>query len=142
MPQPSDDSMNRQLQINEWYYQNKMDTVFALQVTFISICIVSIVFYFKSIGSVGPAFAYYVAVIVIILISILILNRVFFTSARRDPVYWHKLRFNEDNTKVPSTINNVSMQGLLDSLKGLGAGGKPDCSKCNIPESQPSSTGS
>jgi len=126
MSQPSDDSVNRQIQINEWVYQNKMDTVFSLQITFIAVAIVGILFYFKSSGAVGAPFAYYTSGIIITLVSLIILNRLFFTSARRDPRMWHRFRFGEDNKKVPDTINNV---GLNDILGLLNAGGT-DCSKC------------
>ena len=129
MSQPSDDSISRQIQINEWTYQNKMDTVFALQITFIAVALVGIIFYFKRVGTVGTAFAYYTSGIAIILVALIIINRLFFTSARRDPQLWHRFRFGEDNKKVPNTINDVGINDLLKTISELNA--KPaDCTKC------------
>jgi len=117
------------MEINEWSYQNKMDTVFALQIIFIAIALVGIIFYFKRVGTVGTAFAYYTSGIAVILVGLIIINRLFFTSARRDPRLWHRFRFGEDNKKVPNTINDVGINDLLRTIKGLNA--KPtDCTKC------------
>jgi hypothetical protein len=129
MNQPSDDSINRQIEINEWAYQNKMDTVFTLQVTFIAVAIVGILFYFKRAGVVGTAFSYYTSGIVLILVTLIIINRLFFTSARRDPRMWHRFRFGEDNKKVPDTINDVGVNDLLATIRGLQQKGT-DCTKC------------
>ena len=105
---PSNQSLDRQIQINEWQYHSKMDTVFALQLVFISVLIISIVFYFKKIGKVGSYFAYYVSGLTAILVSMIIINRLFFTSARRDPRFWHRYRFQDDGGKVPSQVSSSS----------------------------------
>jgi hypothetical protein len=138
MSQPSDDSIKRQIEINEWSYQNKMDTVFSMQITFIAIGLVGILFYFKNTGAVGAPFTYYTGAIVVILVALIIINRLFFTSARRDPRLWHRFRFGEDQTKVPDTINNVGVNDLLAKIKGLSA--EPDCTKC-APTGAPTTTG-
>jgi hypothetical protein len=114
---PSNDSVARQVEINEWTYNNKMETVFVMQVSFVGIAIVAIMQYFKRTGAVGAGFALYVSSLVGILLGLLILNRVFYTSARRDPRYWNRRRFNEDNSKVPSsTINNPSWGDFWSSF--------------------------
>jgi len=118
MPQPSSDSINRQVQINEWQYNSKMDTVFTLQLLFIGVLIAAIVFYFKKAGQVGPAFTYYVTGLTLALIAAIIVNRVFFTSARRDPKYWHRFRFNDDGQKVPSKVSNPSFGDFWAAFMG------------------------
>jgi hypothetical protein len=128
MNEPSADSINRQVQINEWQYNSKMDTVFTLQLLFIGISIVAIVFYFKKAGIVGPAFTYYVTGLTSLLIFTIIVNRVFFTSARRDPKYWHRFRFNDDGKKVPSQTNNPTFGDFWAAF--MGAQTQSSCPAC------------
>jgi hypothetical protein len=90
-----------------------MDTVFVLQLIFLGVCIMAIVFYFKRTGQVGTLFTYYVSGITLILISMLTINRVFFTSARRDPRHWHRFRFEDDGRKVPSKTTNPGLGDLF-----------------------------
>ena len=130
MSQPSADSINRQIQINEWQYNSKMDTVFTLQLLFIGISVVAIVFYFKKIGAVGPAFTYYVTGLTLLLILAIIVNRVFFTSARRDPRFWHRFRFNDDGKKVPSQTYNPTFGDFWAAFTG---GQASSCPACPVP---------
>ena len=128
---PSNDSVARQVEINEWTYNSKMETVFVMQVSFVGIAIVAIMQYFKRTGTVGAGFALYVSVLVGILLGLLILNRVFYTSARRDPRYWNRRRFNEDNSKVPSsTINNPSWGDFWSSFAKAMPEKPSVCPKC------------
>ena len=130
MPSPSSDSINRQIQINEWQYNSKMDTVFTLQLLFIGVSIAAIVFYFKKAGQVGAAFTYYVTGLTLLLITAIIVNRVFFTSARRDPKYWHRFRFNDDGQKIPSKTSSPSFGDFWAAFMG-----QSSCPTCPATES-------
>jgi hypothetical protein len=130
MSQPSTDSINRQIQINEWQYNSKMDTVFTMQLLFIGISVAAVVFYFKKVGVVGAAFTYYVTGLTILLILSIIVNRVFFTSARRDPRYWHRFRFNEDGTKVPSQSYRPTFGDFWAAFSGAQASTATTCPAC------------
>jgi hypothetical protein len=128
MSAPSADSINRQVQINEWQYNSKMDTVFMLQLLFIGISITALVFYFKKTGYVGPAFTYYVTGLTLLLILAIIINRVFFTSARRDPRYWHRFRFNDDGKKIPSQVSSNTFGDFWAAF--MGQASTPSCPAC------------
>ena len=104
-----------------------MDTVFTLQLLFIGIMVVSIVTYFKKVGQVGPAFTYYVTGLTLVLILGIIINRLFFTSARRDPRFWHRFRFNDDGKKIPSTINTPTFGDFWAAFMGQV---QPACPAC------------
>jgi hypothetical protein len=104
-----------------------MDIVFAMQLLFIGISVAAIVFYFKSIGVVGSAFTYYVTGLTILLILAIIVNRVFFTSARRDPRYWHRFRFNDDGKKVPSQTNSATFGDFWAAFTSSQASSCPAC---------------
>ena len=69
------DLASRQIQINEWSYNNKMDTLFVFQILFMSILFVSILMALKTTGMIGGAFIWYSMAIVIFIVVIIIINR-------------------------------------------------------------------
>ena len=124
------DLATRQVQINEWSYNNKMDTLFVFQVLFMSILFVSILMGFKSTGLIGGAFVWYTLIILIILVVIIIVNRSMYTNNLRDDRMWNKRRFHDDNTKEsPLGRGDASYQSYLDSVRSTY--GNSDDSSCN-----------
>jgi hypothetical protein len=91
---------NRQAEINEWAYSDKMDTVFVLQVLFIGLVMISILFYSQTLGYFGSGFAWYGTIVVGMLVTTVILARVSYTNARRDSRYWNRRKFDEDLSKL------------------------------------------
>ena len=71
----NDDLTKRQVQVNEWAYNNKMDTLFVFQIMFISLLFVSILMILKASGVVGGPFVWYSLMIVFIIVS----NKIHFT---------------------------------------------------------------
>ena len=126
-------SLDRQVQINEWQYHSKMDTVFALQLIFIAVLIIAVVFYFKKIGKVGSYFAYYVSGLTAILVTMIIINRLFFTSARRDPRFWHRYRFQDDGGKVPSQVSGSSLSDFWEGFWKSQPVVESKCPDCTMP---------
>jgi amino acid transporter len=123
------DLATRQIQINDWSYNNKMDTLFVFQILFMSILFVSILMGFKSIGLIGGAFVWYTLIILIILVVIIIVNRSMYTNNRRDDRMWNKRRFDEDNTKEsPLGRGDSSYQSYLDSVRSTYGKGSSSCS--------------
>jgi len=92
------DLINRQVEINEWSYNNKMDTLFVFQVLFMSLLLASILIALNRQGMVGSGFVWYSIIIVLFIDIIIIVNRTMYTNLRRDPTYWNKRHFSEDNT--------------------------------------------
>jgi len=121
---PSDDQKynsdlaNRQIEINEWSYNNKMDTLFVFQVLFMSLLFISIVMMLNKSGIVGSAFVGYTLCIVVFLIIIIIVNRSMYTNTRRDTKLWNRRRFDGDNsTTSPLMLGDRSYQDYLDAVK-------------------------
>lgn len=119
------DLATRQVEINEWSYNNKMDTLFVFQILFMSLLFVSILMVFKVSGIIGGAFVIYSLVIILILVVIIIVNRSMYTNNTRDYKFWNKRRFSDDNVK-PSPLGpgDVSFQGYLADVKKCTCNGK------------------
>jgi hypothetical protein len=112
------DLANRQIEINNWTYNNKMDTLFVFQILFMSILSISILMGFQKVGVIGAAFVWYAFVILVILVAIIIINRTMYANNRRDTRLWNKRRFEGDNQKdSPLTRGDTSYQNYLESVK-------------------------
>jgi len=108
------DSINRQIEINEWSYQNKLDTLFLFQIIFIALAFITVLMFLRSIGVIGIAFIAYLSVILVGMIILIIVNRAMFSGHSRDTRYWNKLRFNEDNKKTNQTTIPPGMSNMMD----------------------------
>lgn len=124
------DLASRQIEISEWSYNNKMDTLFVFQILFMSILFVSILMALKTTGMIGGPFIWYSVSIVIFIVVIIIINRSIYTENRRDTRLWNRRKFNGDN-KMDSPLGrgDPSYQSYLQSLKDK-YGSTSSCS-CN-----------
>jgi hypothetical protein len=123
---------NRQIEINDWSYNNKMDTLFVFQILFISILFVSILAAFKQMGMIGSAFVWYTLFIIVILVVLIIINRSMYTNNTRDSRHWNKRHFGDDNMKAsPIGLDNPSLGDYMKGLKSkFGSSSESDCA-CN-----------
>lgn len=131
------DLANRQVQVNEWAYNNKMDTLFVFQLLFITLIFVAILMLLKSQGVVGGAFVWYSMAVLAVLNVMIIINRSVYTNTRRDGRMWSKKHFNGDGTQAsPLARGDASQQAYIDSVRGTyGApAGSPACA-CPTPAS-------
>lgn len=84
---------HRQHEINDWANFNKLDTLYIMQILFVSLSFVGILAYLLSIGSIGhPLFAFLCYSVAAVSILMLII-RWRYTNVARDGRYWHKARF-------------------------------------------------
>jgi len=83
----------RQVEINDWYYQDKLETLFFLQMFFMTMLTMTIVFYFQKTGFVTTAFAGFLTFILLSIVALAGLYRYIYTSQFRDPRWWYKRRF-------------------------------------------------
>jgi len=112
------DLANRQTQVNEWAYNNKMDTLFVFQLMFISLLFVTILMVLKAQGFIAAGIVWYVMALLLIIVIIIIINRSVYTNTRRDTRYWTRKHFGEDNTKAsPLARGDVSYQAYIDSVR-------------------------
>lgn len=90
----------RQTEINEWSYNNKMDTLFVFQLLFISIIIISILMMFSYQGTIGRPFVIYTIIVLVIINIIVIVNRSMYTNKIRDKKQWGKVIFDSDSKMI------------------------------------------
>lgn len=84
---------HRQHEINDWANFNKLDTLYIMQILFVSLSFVGILAYLLSTGSIGhPLFAFLCYSVAAVSILMLII-RWRYTNVARDGRYWHKARF-------------------------------------------------
>lgn len=125
------DLANRQVQVNEWSYNNKMDTLFVFQILFISLLFVGILLILKGQGIVNGSFVWYSMFITLVIDIVIIINRSVYTNSRRDNRFWNKKRFQDDNSRnSPLARGDASYQKYIDSVRS--AYGAPE-SSCHCP---------
>jgi len=84
------DTYTRQGEINEWQAQNKLDTLFFLQILFIYFSIVVILLYLRQARILSGSAVYgTVGTLLLIVIGVL-WNRLSYTNMNRDSRYWNR----------------------------------------------------
>ena len=80
----------RQGEINEWQAQNKLDTLFFLQLTFLFFTILVFLLFLRQNGVITTSIVWiFTAVLGILLVGTLV-NRLSYTSNSRDKRYWNR----------------------------------------------------
>jgi hypothetical protein len=94
------DLSKRQFEINEYYYYNKLDTLFFLQVFFISAMIMAILIYAFRRGMLTAKMSGLITVGLAIIVVIIGISRYYYTARVRDKRLWHRRHFgNEGDAK-------------------------------------------
>uniref|UniRef100_A0A6C0K219 Uncharacterized protein n=1 Tax=viral metagenome TaxID=1070528 RepID=A0A6C0K219_9ZZZZ len=88
------DLIARQNEINEWSNENKLDTLFFLQILFLCLTFIASMVYLQSRGLISSYLLNLFIVLAAVFAVFVLVNRARFTAVRRDSRYWHKLRFN------------------------------------------------
>ena len=83
----------RQNQVNEWAFNNKLDTLFIFQLIFISLCITAVLAFLQRLGYFSNAFLGIIVGILLFLIAVTIANRANYTNQVRDRNYWNRAYF-------------------------------------------------
>lgn len=94
------DNGKRQFEINEYYYYNKLETLFFLQLFFISALIMAIIVHFQKVGTLNGQLAGILTTVLLAIVVIVGVTRYFYTSRTRDKRLWHRRRF-EPPTDIP-----------------------------------------
>ena len=84
------ETYSRQTEINEWQAQNKMDTLFFLQVLFLYFAAVVILLYFRQMGILPNAVFYMIVGLGLVIILGILWNRASYSKMSRDNRYWNR----------------------------------------------------
>lgn len=95
------DMTRRQVEINNWYYENKRETLFVLQLTLIVVMTLVVILGVTSYGWITQMAADYLMGFVIIVGLGTWLYRWYYTTYIRDPRYWSQRSFKGDGAQEP-----------------------------------------
>lgn len=113
----------RQFEINEWYNNNKLETLFFLQLVFMASLIVAIVMYFTKRGLITVGMAGLIYGIMALGLVCVGLYKYFYTAKTRDVKLWHRRYFG--STPPPPKPNvcppsDVTTELIDDALQFAG----------------------
>ena len=93
----------RQHEINDWANFNKLDTLYIMQILFVSLSFVGILAYLLSNGSIGHALFGFLCYSITAVAILMLIMRWRYTNVARDGRYWHKARFpkQQGNITIP-----------------------------------------
>jgi len=80
----------RQSEINEWQAQNKMDTLFFLQVLFLALTLTVVLVYLRQIGIIPNSVMWMLVGFMVLILAGILWNRASYTNVSRDPRYWNR----------------------------------------------------
>jgi len=95
------DLTRRQTEINEWYFEDKLETLFFLQMFFIVLLAMAIIMYLFKNNFITAPFATYLTVILFLIVVGTGLYRNRYTTDFRDARFWSKRNFREKEIYVP-----------------------------------------
>ena len=105
------DSIKRQTDINEWYYNYRLDTLFVLQLLFLGLSFLVLLSILASYRIVSPLFVGYYTVLMFIGILMVWYFKYRYNSEYRDFAHWDKRRFASDG-KMSSNVSAEVRQAL------------------------------
>ncbi len=117
------DVTRRQFEINEYHYYNKLDTLFFLQLLFISVLVMAILIYFNRRGTLTTKMTGILTAILAVLLIVIGVSRYFYTERTRDRRLWHRRYFQSEKdpgpdliTRCPgpSSATEVNLNALFD----------------------------
>jgi hypothetical protein len=113
------DLTRRQTEINEWYFQDKLETLFFLQMFFMVLLAMAIVMYLQKNEYITSPFAAYLTLILFGIVTATGLYRNQYTSQVRDGRFWHKRNFREKEIYVPTEIKPAKPCGCDEPGPGV-----------------------
>jgi hypothetical protein len=86
----SKDTYSRQAEINEWQAQNKLDTLFFLQLTFLFFTLMVVLIFLRQYGVMTNGMLWTVGSVLVLLLLGTLWNRASYTNNSRDKRYWNR----------------------------------------------------
>ena len=91
----------RQVEINNWYYENKRETLFVLQFVLLVMLAVTVILALGANGYISKDASDYILLFVVLVASGTWLYRWYYTSTIRDPKFWNRRSFQQDGNIAP-----------------------------------------
>lgn len=102
----NEDLTRRQVEINNWYYEEKRETLFLLQFVLLIVLTLVIVLGLSSrgYGFISDEASNYLMVFIVAVGAITWFGRWYYTRWVRDPAFWNKRKFAEDRASKPTDV--------------------------------------
>jgi len=102
----------RQAELNEWAYQNKLETLFLLQLLFISVLVLVVLLFLNRQGYLSKTIAGSIAALLFIGVAYTGYSRWKYTDSNRDTRWWNRRRFPSETASGPDApIGQCDAQG-------------------------------
>jgi DNA-binding transcriptional regulator of glucitol operon len=98
----NEDLTRRQVEINDWYYENKRETLFVLQLILLTALTVVILLYLKTNQWIGEKVSDYILFFVLLTAGCTWLGRWYYTTYIRDRRYWNNRTFEKGTIPDPT----------------------------------------
>ena len=98
------DTAQRNQEIKEWYYNNKLDTLFVFQLMFISLCILAAIAFAAKMGFISNTLVGILIGFEVVIMILLISNRAIYTDKVRNKRYWNKRIYGVVGSPLPGGI--------------------------------------
>lgn len=98
------DTAQRNQEIKEWYYNNKLDTLFVFQLMFISLCVLAAIAFAAKMGFISNTLVGILIGFEIVIMILLISNRAIYTDKVRNKRYWNKRIYGVVGSPLPGGI--------------------------------------
>jgi hypothetical protein len=109
------DLAQRQYEINEWSYGNKMETLFIFQMILIAFVLMTPLLYFSRQGLVPTSVLSTVGILFAVIIILTIAIRAQYTTFSRDKRYWNRQLFNRQGGPAIPPPNCESLSQAYDA---------------------------
>lgn len=120
----------RQFEINEYYYHNKLETLFFLQLFFISGIIMAILIYLNNRGLLTPAMTGTATLLLFLIVLFVGVTRYFYTKRTRDNRLWHRRYFGTEGEAAPDLLKCPGPSVAGDVEVNLNALVDPNITQC------------
>ena len=98
------DTAQRNQEIKEWYYNNKLDTLFVFQLIFISLCALAAIAFAAKMGFISNTLVGILIGFEVVIMILLISNRAIYTDKVRNKRYWNKRIYGVVGSPLPGGI--------------------------------------
>jgi hypothetical protein len=109
------DTYARQAEINEWQAQNKLDTLFFLQILFLFFALTVVLLFLRQYGILPSTTMYILLGTGLFVVIAVLWNRASYTSISRDKRYWNRRFMGLEDAGGLSAKMQCSMSGSLMS---------------------------
>jgi len=131
------DLMDRQVEVNQWTYNDKMEMLFISQMVFMGLLVAGIFVILSKYGFFDMKFVYFIMIIIAIVIFLFWFFKESYTKNVRDKKSWSKRQFTGDSNTPPAVPPGdvaaaaKTLSDLCNATQQGATGGSSNCVTSN-----------